>query len=657
MGMTEPITSLEDPIDEIERAPHETRLLTLRLIMVMAFALLAGQLWRLQVLEGEQHRQHADNNRFRQVLLPPTRGVIYDRSGILLVRNMPSYTVSIVPADLSKEADLVYKRLGRLLGLDPKLIAERVEPPPAGKRDSNAFVPVALAENVDEQTAFVIMERHLDLPGVHVDVQPIREYLDGPLTAHILGFVGRISAEQYERLKDDPVHRYGINDQIGQMGVELTFEAELRGRPGSKQMEVNAAGREVNVLSVDSPGPGHNLRLTIDLTLQQKAAEVLEADLDRYRSASLVALDPRNGQVLALVHLPSYDNNLFAQGISQEDYNRLLQDPRRPMVNGALAAAYAPGSTFMLVTAAAGLAEQVIEPDTKIACEGKLVVPNLYDSALSAEYPCWKEHGQQDVVSALADSCQVFFYQVGGGAPKGEWEGLGPDRLANYARLFGFGQATGIDLPAEAVGMVPSAEWKEETFKEEWYSSDTYSMAIGLGAMTATPLQMANAVATLANDGTLYRPQLVLEVVDSEGQVLRPYLPQVIRELPLDSNSLEAVREGMRASLGWGHTRYGTYYDGVFSGSRLAGVEVAGKAGTAEHVGPDGRLVTHGWVVAFAPADQPRIALALLLEQGDGSQAATAALEVLSSYLGAPIEESPISPDVLIRPSYGPGKR
>jgi len=639
MGMREPITSLEDPVDQKQRAPHETRLFIFRIVIFVAFALLAGQLWRLQIVEGKQHREYADNNRFREVPLPPTRGVIYDRSGILLVRNMPSYAVSIVPADLPQEPAVVFRRVGRLLHLDPNVIAERVEAPPAGKNVASAFTPVTLAQNVDEQTAFLIMERHLDLPGVHVDVQPIREYLDGPLTSHVLGFLGQISAEQFAKLKDDPKHGYEINDQIGQAGVELTFESDLRGQPGRKQMEVNAAGREVNVLRVDPPGMGHNLRLTLDLALQQKATEILQTSLDRYGSASAVALDPRNGQVLALVHLPSYDNNLFAKGISQNDYNHLIEDPRRPLVDGALSSAYSPGSTFMVVTAVAGLAEKVVEPQTRLDCNGKLVVPNLFDSALSAEYPDTAAHGAQDVVSALADSCRVYFYQVGGGAPKGEWKGLGPSRLADYARLLGFGQPSGIDLPGEVAGVVPSPEWKEETYKEEWVAADTYNMAIGLGAILTTPLQMANAMAAIANGGTLYRPQIVLEVLDSEGQVVRPYVPQVIRSLPVDAATLEPVRAGLVASLGWGRTPYGTYYTGAIP-LRLQGIDVAGKAGTGEHMGSDGKLTSHGWFVAFAPADKPRIALAVFVERGTGpEEAARAAMEILSAYLGAPIQE------------------
>src|SRR5262249_4439680 len=309
----------------------------------LVMLVLWGRLYVLQLVQGASYRDQADNNRFRVVAIPASRGVIYDRNRVVLARNRPSYSIGIVPADFASpdQRAMVLGRLADLLGVPVEQLSRKAQ---FSAETQFTFIP--LASGVSQDTAFVIEERHRDLPGVHVELQPIRDYPFGLVAAPVIGYVGRITDAEYQRLKDDSTHRYAKEDVIGQAGLERTFESELRGAPGEKQMEGDATGREVRSLQVNIPNPDHNLVLTIDAGLQKPAAQPISAGGDRYRTASVIALDPRNGQVLALVSLPSYDNNLFAEKISDADYGRLIQDPRHPLLNNAIAAAYPPGTAF-----------------------------------------------------------------------------------------------------------------------------------------------------------------------------------------------------------------------------------------------------------------------------------------------------------------------
>lgn len=639
----EPITSLEEPLEEPQEDPHRPRLNLFRAAAVLGFLLLVAQLWRLQIVQGEEYRQRAHYNRFRALTITASRGVIYDRSGIQLVRNIPSYAITIIPADLPADPEPVFQRLGLLLKMPAQDIRKLVTPAPQGERLTNDFTPVLIKANVGTEIAFVVEERHLDLPGVHVDVQPIREYLDGPLMAHILGYVGRITKEQYDTLKGDTEKNYGLNDYLGQTGVEDSYEAELRGRPGEKRLIVDSTGREVQTIDILPPQGGLNLRLTIDLALQREITKILSQDIERYGSASAIAIDPRNGQVLAMVHLPTYDNNLFARGISQEEYEALISDPRHPLLNGAISGAYPPGSSFKIVTAAGALQEQVVQPWTKLLDDkGFIAVPNQYDPSIVTIFSDWAAHGEQDIISAIANSCNVYFYQIGGGDPKGEWDGLGVERLSAYARLFGMGEPTGIDLPNEAAGVIPTPKWKRENYKEAWYKGDTYNMAIGQGFVTITPLQLLNALVAIANGGTLYRPQVVLEVTDDRGNVLQPFRPQVIRAVPVSRQYLEVIQQGLRAGMLIGRTPYGTQYTGTSYTAEVPGARMAGKTGTAEYgvANEEGKLPTHGWFVAFAPVEEPVFAVVVFVERGRGAQdAAALAAKIVRYYFAIPEEK------------------
>jgi len=605
-------------------------------LVFLCFAILLGQLWRLQVVQGERYRLKADQNRLRLLSIPAPRGVIYDRYGRILARNMPSFSVTIVPADLptdEREREVTLRRLSALLGVPLDRIKEMVK-----EGMASPFHPVLVQRGVSREKAFFVAENHAKLPGVHLKVDPIRQYLTGELTAHIIGYVGPIPAEKEAEYREQG---YDLSeDKAGLTGVEFTFEDQLRGRKGSKVVEVNAAGREIRTVGEPfPPQPGHSLILTLDLDLQRAAEEALREGMEKagVTSGVVVAMNPQTGEILAMVSLPSYDNNLFARGISPEEYARLSSDPRRPLVNHAISGQYPPGSTFKIVPAVAALEEGLIDRRTSLECTGVISLPNKYfpdDPELAQPFYCWihklgRGHGYLNVVEGIAQSCDIFFYKLCGGYE--DFPGLGLERLSKYARLFGLGEKTGIDLPGESRGLVPTAKWKRLNYGESWVTGDTYNIAIGQGFLLATPLQMLNATAAVANGGTLYRPQIVYEVRDAEGNVVRPFQPQVLRRIPVSPENLALVREGMRAAV----TR------GTAWRANLMGVSVAGKTGTAEYPGPrdeKGHLPTHAWFTAFAPYEDPEIALVVFVEGGgEGSTVAVPiAAQILRHYFGLP---------------------
>jgi penicillin-binding protein 2 len=604
------------------------RLAGFRALIILAFAILAAQLWRLQVVQGESYQQEADYNRLRIVSVTPSRGIVYDRQRTLLARNIPSFTISIVPADLPSSRasstisrtgtiiptdDEVYARLASLLQMEKSRIQSLVD-----SSRGAPFQPVVIRGNVERDTAFIVEEEQPSLPGVLVQTEAVRQYLEGSLLAHILGYVNRISAEEYAAQPG----QYDLNANVGKTGVELTYEDELRGTRGKKQIEVDAAGREVRVLpgAVISPTAGHNLILSLDLGLQRKAQEALAEGLRKagVKAGSVVILNPQTGEVLALVSLPSYDNNLFAGAIKAEDLDRLIGDPMRPLLNRATMVAYPPGSTFKMVTASAGLQEAVVNRSSQVSCAGSLVIPDKYSPDTKWVFPDWlpQGHGTVNVVEALAQSCDVFFYELSGGFER--FEGLDPGtdstRLGKYSRAFGLGARTGIALPGETTGLVPSNAWKLaqpwNTTGVPWVTGDTYNMGIGQSFLLVTPLQLANVTAAVANGGTLYEPQIVRQVVDADGTVVQPFVPRVIRNVPVDKAQLAIVREGMRAAVTRGTARAidipGQY------------VLAAGKTGTAEYGEADakGNKPAHAWFAAFAPVDNPKVAMVVFVEGG-----------------------------------------
>jgi len=666
----------------MRRLDPRLRIVILRVTVLLVFFGLVVQLWYLQVVQGQKYLLQSDRNRFRLVSIDAPRGIIYDRHGNILVRNKPSFTVTIVPADLpddEAEQEAVLARLSALLDIPvsrPGQVSSGRVPvalaaPPEFSLQPGIkelveqgrgvpFLPVRIAANVEREIAFIIEEEHLDLPGVHVQIEPIRQYISGDLTSHMIGYVGRIpeeSAEGYINRGYDP-----NSDRVGLTGVELTFEDELRGRKGRKHIEVDVAGRESRTVGeAEAAEPGHNLILTIDLELQRAMEGALSQGIRASGSKAgvAIAMNPQTGEILGMVSLPSYDNNLFAGGISVEDYERLSSDPHHPLVNHATSGLYPPGSTFKIIPAAAALQEGVVTPETKFIAEGTLWLPNKYfpdDPEQAQPFYCWihkwGKHGPVNLISGIAQSCDIYFYIVSGGLR--DFEGLGLERLADYAHLFGLGEPTGIDLPGENAGLVPSRKWKRLTYSEIWVTGDTYNMAIGQGFLLATPLQILNATAAVANGGTLYRPRIASQVTDAEGRVLRSFAPEVIREVPVSPENLAPVREGMRAAVEWG-TAMNAY---------LPWVSVAGKTGTAEYFTdenedgyPDrdrqGNLPTHAWFTAFAPFENPEIALIVLVEGGgEGSDvAAPIAAQILQYYF--PVPSTGVPPEAEATPVPG----
>ncbi|MFH1487202.1 MAG: penicillin-binding protein 2, partial [Chloroflexota bacterium] len=561
----------------------------------------------------------AEQNRLRLLATMPTRGVIYDRNGVVLARNVPSFTVAIVPADLPQQSQAeVSTKLGNLLDMSPEEIGRLVDQQRAQRY---LFSPIPIRDRVDAETAFTIEERNAELPGVQILIEPTRQYTDGMSTSQVLGYVGRISAEEYDSLQD---RGYELNDRLGKTGIELIYEKQLRGKPGKEQIEVNALGRKLTTIERAEPQAGDNLILTLDLDLQERMTELLSAGMGRSEHSVAIAMNPQTGEILSMVSLPSYDNNLFSTSISKEALTELLEDQRRPLFNRATGAMYPPGSIFKIVTGLAALQEGVATARTQIMSTGQITVPNKYDPSIIYTFRDWAPLGMLNFYQAVARSSDIYFYHLAGGYE--EFKGLGVERLSRYAREFGLGQQTGIDLPVEAKGLVPDEHWKWETKKEPWLTGDTYNYGIGQGYLLTTPLQMLTVAATVAADGIVMRPQIVRAIVDADGNALVPFSPQPVRTLPVSPTNLQIMREGMRQAVEWG----------TATAAQVPGIQIAGKTGTAEHGTPDpvtGKYPTHAWFLCFAPYEEPEVALAVFLESGNGAlDAAPIASNMLRYY-------------------------
>jgi penicillin-binding protein 2 len=663
--------------EEEEKPRGSFRLM--RVFIIVAFSVLVLQLAQLQIANWGYYHAAADQNRFRLVQTDALRGIVYDREGHILVHNIPSFNVSIVPADLpDDQEERIFQELSALLDVPIDTVIENTDPdavgtlpsdldrnvvPPKrkpGLRETVAqaqrdpFAPVLIKTNVPRQAAFYLEENHLDFPGVLVGLEPVREYVEGPLLSHILGYVGHIPRES---LAEYQVQGYAPADQVGLTGIEATFEKDLRGVKGRRFIEVDVQGREVYARAEELPTPGNNVILSLDTDFQKSVQTILQKAMRNAHAqqAVAVALDPRNGEVLAMVTLPSYDTNLFATGISAEDYTNLAQDPLHPLVNHAITGQYPPGSVFKLIPASAALQEHVIDVNTRLETPGTIWVPNQYypdDPTLAQPFYDWYKlgFGSLAIRDAIRESSDVFFYKLAGGESPNFDNGLGQERLSAYARLFGLGELTGIDLLGEAQGLVPDPTWKRKTIGDIWTVGDTYNMGIGQGYVLATPLQIANYTAAVANGGTLYKPQLVHAVADVEGRIVRKVEPQVIRRVPVDPQYLAIVREGMRLAV----------TSGTAVRVNLADVNVAAKTGTAEYYGPkvNGHLPTHAWFTAFAPFENPQIVVTVFIAGGgEGSQvAAPVAADILRAYFGLSADSplvsatQPIVPPVIVRP-------
>lgn len=535
------------------------RLTLFQIVVVLAFILLAARTYELQFTQGQQWLELAEENRISRRPIAAARGVIQDRFGKPLARNVPAFNVTIVPADLPgtpEEALRVLERLAALI--DAPATDDAAEAAGRGERSLADLVgegeriapyrPVTVARDIDREVALRILEDRQNLPGVDVQVAAVREYPTGALTSQIVGYLGPISPERQLELMElgyDPNY-----DRIGYAGVEAYLEDELAGRKGWRVIEVDVAGLTKSVLREDAAIPGRNVRLTLDTELQQAAQDAIirrinivnaEAGKIVTQSGVVIAMDPNTGEVLAMVSWPTYDNTRFARAIDADYYFSELENPLLPLVNHAVGALYPPGSVWKVLTAVGVLQEDVINPDSVLEDPGFIYLPNRYapnDISRAQRFVCWLQqgHGKVALLEGIAQSCDVYFYQVGGGNPDVSPSilrpgGLGIDNLVRYAHAFGIGTPTGIELPGETAGRVPDRDWKRRNLGENWSTGDTYNAAFGQGYITVTALQLLNMVSTVANGGVLYRPTIVRDYFDAEGRVLDTFEPQVLRTL------------------------------------------------------------------------------------------------------------------------------
>ena len=555
-----------------------SRFLVFALIVVVGVGALTARLFYLQVSNGRQYATLSTRNRTVLEPIPAPRGVIYDRNGHALVSNVATFAVKIRPADLPNQVrDEVVARLASMIKMDPSDINASIDANPG-----SAFDLVRIAQDVDESTARLISETGDALPGVEVAVEARRQYTDGPLMSQIIGYTGPVSAEQLPKLRD---RGYQPDDLLGKAGIESTYEAELRGTYGQESVERDATGRRTQVLqTVRQADPGASLTLTIDTQAQKDAQKALRWAMDKIglKRGVVIAMNPQTGEVLAMVSLPTYDNNLFARGISNADFASLLKDPDKPLLNHATQDNYPPGSTYKLVTGTGALADRKITDQTRLITKGYLTLGStrFYEWNRRGWGPC-------DIYCGFGHSSDTFFFQLAGK--------LGIDRLGYWAKEYGFGSPTGIDLPGEVSGIVPTNAWKQEVLGAPVFGGETYQAGIGQGYDVVTPIQLINAYTALANGGTLYEPQIVREVIGADGTVIRPFEPKVLQEMDVKPSVLKTMRNAARNTVLLRHT-----YNLVD-----LPIKVAGKSGTAEFGKRDkkGRLPYHSWFVGFVPKD------------------------------------------------------
>lgn len=588
----------------------------------LMFCLLFFRASQLQISKGEYYRSMAEGNRIRIKRIEPNRGVIYDRNNQALVRNQANFLLYVVPADLPAEpekTEAIFAKIKNIIG-DIDLVPAQTKITQVGRRTLEAYQPVFIADNIEYEKALKLYLEAENWPGVILSNKTRREYLipektneDGSKMlslSHILGYTGKINEKELANYGND----YLPIDYIGKMGIEYFWENELRGINGKEQIEVDALGKEKKDLGKQAAVDGNNLVLSLDINQQNKLEEIIGKTLEKLKlaRASAIVMDPNNGEILALVSLPSFDNNDFARGISKDLYSNLINDENRPLYNRAVSGEFPSGSTIKPVMSAAALQERVISEDTAFLSNGGVGIGQWY-------FPDWKAggHGMTNVRKAIAESVNTFFYYIGGGN-NGDFFGLGVDRIIKYFALFGLGTQTGIDLAGESSGFLPSKEWKESAKGERWYIGDTYHLSIGQGDLLVTPLQVAVYTGVFANGGTLYRPHLVKEILSGDEQLVRAIEPEAVRKDFIDSYNIEVVRQGMRQTITNGSAR----------SLQSVGVEVAGKTGTAQW---SSKKDNHAWFTGFAPYKNPELVITVLVEEG--GEGSSVAVPIVNEFL------------------------
>jgi penicillin-binding protein 2 len=579
----------------------------------LAFLLIFIRLWSLQVIKGSDLRRLSENNCIRLRENPADRGMLLDRKGRILARNRPSFEVYLVPEDVKANPEVI-AQVGKLLNIPTEDIQQRFD---TQKRRA-PFKPVKIKSDIEWNELALLETNRVRLPGLIVDVRPRRAYDYGDLASHLIGYLGEIDENELKQSKETA---YRMGALIGKYGIEYRWEDDLRGVDGGRQIEVDALGREIRPLGVVEPFPGNNLFLTIDLDLQKTAEEAYQD-----KNGALVAMDPKTGYILAMVSKPSFEPDAFARNILPDEWKSLVENPSHPLQNKGIQGQYPAGSVFKIITAIAGLESGAITPNTQLTCTGAFPYGNR-------SFRCWKEggHGSISLHRAIAESCDIYFYQVG--------LKVGPDLIAHYANEFGLGKATGIALPHERPGTVPSSSWKKKRFGVPWYSGETLSFSVGQGYLNVTPLQLLMLISGVANGGKFFLPQVVEKVENIYGSKLKEYPPVELGRANVSEKTLQIVQDALRGAVNDPH---GTGWT-----CALKDVKVAGKTGTAQVIklpenfkkGDMNRVPLkfrdHAWFVAYAPFEDPKIAVAVLVEHGGfgASAAAPIAKKVIERYL------------------------
>ena len=642
-------------IDPRGDPPGRGRLGVIQALLLIVGVLLVGRLLQLQVLESARYRQVAVDERLREVELEPSRGRILDRAGSLLATNVPTFALAMVPGDMPPGTpgntpdqrhplDATLTALERESGLGRAELEARLA---SGRTAADPLAPIVLRRHLTHEDAVRLRATFGSTPGVRVVSAPVRQYGGGDLLAHVLGHVAPLTAEEapeYARLG------YPLDARFGASGLERSYEAALRGRPGRQLVRSTNYGRPLSVLSETPPEAGADLVLAVDMRLQRETRDALvsgirkaltEFDITKWgntdsprEAGAAVVLDVRSGEVLALVSTPSFEANLLGSARDDDALEAVIRDPDRRLVDRSFMEVRAPGSIFKPLVAAAALQEGVAVPSTSITSTGSISIRDQYRPDVYYVFRDWAALGTLNLYGGIARSSDVYFYYLAGGYAQGGrqlFEGLGVDRIARYARAAGLGAPTGLDVPGEAGGLVPDPAWKEEAVGDAWVLGDTYTLGIGQGYLTSTPLQMAVMTAAIANGGEVLAPRLVTALRRS-GQ-LTPTPRPVRGHLPVAPEHLSVVRDAMRMAADPGGT--------ADQGEPL-GMTIGGKTGTAEfgRIAPDGSYDSHAWYIGFAPFDRPEVAVVVYIEHGVGAlHAAPIARSILESYFRAPRPE------------------
>jgi len=579
------------------------------LIMFLCLVTFCARLWHLQIVQGEDFRQQSERNRIRSVRLQPPRGKILDRTGRLLAGVKPCFNVCLVKEDV-RDMEALLAKLSPLLGETEAEIRTRLGSEQKGPK----YVPIVIKRGAEWETLSRIESRLFSLPGVFIEVTPIREYPYGSIAPHLLGYLGEISRKDIEEKRYKGARS---GDLVGKYGIEERFENDLAGVKGQRRLEVDAEGRLVRVIDEKPPIPGKDLYLSIDLELQQASEEAMKEYV-----GALVALDPQTGRILALVSSPAFDPDAFATGIDNKEWEALNDPVSRPLQNKALQGRYAPASTLKIVVAAAALQEGIVTRNTSFECTSRFRLGK-------SSFRCWdwRGHGQTNLYKALVESCDIYFYQVG--------LKLKNEKIVKYANAFGLGSKTGIDLPNESPGFIATPDWKLKKYNEPWQEGETLITAIGQGFTLVTPLQMACLTSAVANGGTLYSPVYLEKLTGPDGHIFASFESDPKGKLPISESNLRIIKRAL----------VGAVNDEKATGNKckLPDVLVAGKTGTAQVIGQakrrqdkklDWKYRDHAWFVAYAPADKPELAVAVLCEHAGhgGSVAAPIARKVFEKW-------------------------